>query len=92
MTTNLHPADVLLTLKAQIAELEILAAVEHAKLVAMGVGTHEGALSQASVSLSHPVTPKWKAIAEHFNPSRQLITAHTPEPKPVWRVKVAARS
>jgi hypothetical protein len=74
---NKHPADALLALKAQIANLESLAKVEHARLVAMGEGAYEGEIARASVSIVEREKIDWKTIAEKLEPSRQLITAHT---------------
>ena len=86
-----HPADALGALKARIADLEALAKVEHARLVALGVGAHEGETFRASVSASERVTIDWRAVAEKLEPSRQLITAHTTS-KDVVTVRVVARN
>jgi hypothetical protein len=89
--TNMHPADMLLDLKARIADLKALAEIEHARLVAMGVGAHEGDVARASVSIATRETIDWKAIAAKLSPSRQLITAHTTG-KEVTTVRVVART
>ena len=75
--SNSHPADALLALKARIADLESLAAVERERLIAMGEGAHEGAVARASVSIVEREKIDWRAIAEKLGPSRQLVTAHT---------------
>lgn len=36
------------------------------------------------------VVTNWKAIAEHFNPSRQLLSAHTTTGEPTLSLKVEA--
>jgi hypothetical protein len=89
--TNLHPADALLALKAQIADLEALAKVEHGRLVAMGVGAFEGDIARASVSVADRDTVDWKAIAAKLSPSYQLVAAHTTT-KSVTTVRVVART
>jgi uncharacterized protein with ACT and thioredoxin-like domain len=89
--SNIHPADALLALKAQIADLESLAKIEHARLVAMGAGAHEGEIARASVSIAERETIDWKAIAAKLEPSRQLIFAHT-SAKEVTTVRVVART
>jgi len=69
MLSNLHPADALLALKAQIAELEALAKIEHARLVAMGAGHHDGDLARANVIVADYSRVDWKGIAETLKPS-----------------------
>ena len=61
-------------IKALQGNLEMLKAA----IKAQGAGKHEGSIYRATVyeSAGRTVTD-WKAIAEHFNPSYQLITAHT---------------
>lgn len=54
---------------------------------AYGAGRHLGERFQSLVSPVKPVeTINWKAIANHFNPSRQLITAHTSYTDPTLRI------
>jgi len=69
MLSNLHPADKLLALKAKIAEFEALAEIERQTLIAMGEGYHDGDLSRANVTVSHPARINWKVIAETLKPS-----------------------
>ena len=88
---SIHPADALGFLKAQIADLEKAAKAEHARLVALGVGAHEGETFRATVSVADRETVDWKAVAEKLAPSRQLITAHT-SAKEVTTVRVVART
>lgn len=61
-------------IKALQSNLEMLKSA----IKAQGAGKHEGAFYRATVyeSAGRTVTD-WKAVAEHFNPSYQLITAHT---------------
>jgi len=88
---NNHPADSLGFLKAQIANLESLAKVEHARLVAMGAGAHEGNTFRATVSVAERESVDWRAICEKLAPSRQLVTAHT-SAKEITTVRVVART
>jgi hypothetical protein len=91
MTSNVHPADALLVLKAQIANLESLAKIEHARLVAMGVGAHEGEMARASVSIAERETIDYKTIVVKLDVSRQMLRAHTTA-KEVTTVRVVART
>jgi hypothetical protein len=87
---DLHPADRLGQLKAEIACLEELAELERAKLIALGTGPHEGHLFRASVSTTTRETIDYKAICAKLKPSYQLVTAHTSS-KSVTTVRVASR-
>ena len=99
--SNVHPADALLILKAQIADLEAFAKVEHARLVAMGAGAHEGAEARATVSIADRETINWRVVAETLldkyagdNASgwqTKLVSANTTS-KEVTTVRVVARS
>lgn len=89
--TNLHPVDALGALKAQITELEKQAKIFHAEIVAMGPGAHEGELFRATVSVAERESIDWQAIAAKFEPSRQLVTAHT-SAKEVTTVRVGSRN
>jgi hypothetical protein len=91
MTEKLHPADALGFLKAQIADLENRAKVEHARLVAMGIGAHEGDMFRATVSVAERESVDWKTVAARLEPSRQLVAAHT-SAKEVTTVRVVART
>jgi hypothetical protein len=100
--TNNHPADILGALKAQIADLEARAKIEHARLVAMGAGAHEGDLFRATVSVADRNTIDWESIAKALKPSlkqtREYWSPQTVElvdgntaTKPITTVRVAAR-
>jgi hypothetical protein len=86
-----NPVDSLGFIKAQIADLEKQAKAFHSQIVAMGVGAHEGNVFRASVSIADRETIDWKEIAAKFEPSRQLVTAHT-SAKEVTTVRVVART
>jgi hypothetical protein len=100
--SNIHPADALGALKAQIADLEARAKIEHARLVAMGTGAHEGDLFRATVSVADRTNIDWETIAKTLKPSlkqtREYWSPQTVElvdgntaTKPVTTVRVAAR-
>jgi hypothetical protein len=84
--------DELAIVKAQLAELADKEKELKATLIAAGVSPVEGDLHRATVSLvSGRTTIDWKAIAEHFNPSRQLVTAHTSKGADYHMIRVTAR-
>ena len=84
--------DELAIIKAQAAELADREKELKAVLIAAGVSPVEGDLHRATVSLvSGRTTIDWKSIAEHFSPSRQLVTAHTSKGADYHMVRVSAR-
>lgn len=84
--------DQLLSVKASIAELEQREREIKDCLIATGESTIEGILARASVSYCQGREKiDWQAIAERFNPSRQLVTAHTTIGSPFHVVRVSAR-
>lgn len=77
--------DRLAALKSQIADLT-------AELIAAGLPVIEGSAHRAAVSLcAGRETIDWAAVAAKFNPSRQLITAHTVTGAPYHVIRVSAR-
>jgi hypothetical protein len=86
---NIHPADALGKLKAQITELEAQAKVFHSVLVAMGEGAHEGELFRATVAKSERAKLDMDAVREKL--SAQFIRAHTTF-SDVTTVRVVARN
>ena len=84
--------DQLLTVKAQLAELEQKEKELKDCLIAAGVPSIEGVLARASVSYcAGREKVDWQTIAMRFEPSRQLITAHTTVGAPFNTVRVTAR-
>lgn len=84
--------DELLSIKASIAELEAREKELKDCLVATGEKTIEGMLARASISYCDGREKiDWQTIAMRFNPSRQLITAHTTYGNPFHVVRVSAR-
>ena len=79
-------------LKAEIAALQDEEKQLKALLAASGYQALDGQTFRASISWSDGrVGIDWRAIAEHFNPSRQLVTAHTSQGEPFPVIKVSAR-
>lgn len=84
--------DQLLTLKAQLAELEQKEKELKDCLISAGLPTIEGMLARASVSYcAGREKIDWQTIAMRFEPSRQLITAHTTYGQAFHVVRVSAR-
>ena len=84
--------DRLALIKAQIANLKAEEDQIKAQLIEAGQAAIEGHLHRAAVSFcpGRDVTD-WRAIAEYFAPSRQLITAHTATGAAFYTVRVSAR-
>jgi hypothetical protein len=79
-------------LKAQSAEIADELAYIKDKLVEAGVSPIEGETHRASVSLTAGRTViDWKTIAMKFEPSRQLITAHTTKGDDFYTLRISAR-
>lgn len=84
--------DELALIKAQLADLTDREKELKAILISAGVSPIEGDLHRATVSLvSGRTSIDWKSIAEHFSPSRQLVTAHTSKGADYHMVRVTAR-
>ena len=82
--------DQLGALDSQIKYLTKQADTLKASIKAHGPERYNGSEFSALVFESEGRTvTDWKAIAEHFNPSRQLITAHTETGSPVRSIKLA---
>lgn len=61
-----------------------------AQVKAEGVGRYSGAIYEGLVYASEGrVSVDWEAIAAKFNPSRQLIAAHTKQGAPIVSLKVS---
>lgn len=82
--------DQLGALDAQIKALTKQADTLKAAIKAQGPERYNGSQFSALVFESEGRTvTDWKAIAEKFEPSRQLITAHTTIGEPVRSIKLA---
>jgi hypothetical protein len=84
--------DQLLSVKASIAELEQKERELKDCLIATGETSIDGMLARASISYCQGrEKTDWQTIAMRFNPSRQLIVAHTTTGAPFHTVRVSAR-
>ena len=87
-----YVVDRLAMIKAQIAELKAEEATLKESLISSGVTSIEGALHRATVSYRDGSDRvDWQAVADHFHPSRQLITAHTNRGAAYYTVSLHAR-
>lgn len=79
-------------LRAELADLEQVEAQLKAALVESGQDKITGKLYKAAIVQSQGrVSIDWQTIAEKFNPSRQLIAAHTKQGKPFAAVRITSR-
>lgn len=84
--------DQLAVIKAQLAELTAREKALKAILAESQYGLIEGTLHQAAISYCEGrVSIDWETIARRFNPSHQLIAAHTAQGAPYAVVRVSAR-
>lgn len=84
--------DRLAFIKAQIADLQIEEANCKRTLIDSGVSSAESSLHRATVAqCAGKETINWAKIAQHFKPSRQLISAHTSTGEAFFQVRVYAR-
>jgi hypothetical protein len=84
--------DRLAVVKAQIAELERLEKEYKQILIDSGESAVVGTDHRASISYCDGrEKTDWQTIAMKFNPSRQLITAHTSKGDAFHTVRVSAR-
>ena len=82
--------DELGTIAKQIKALTERSDFIKGELKATGLGRASGFVYSALVFESAGrIVTDWRAIAEHFEPSRQLITAHTAQSAAVVSVKVS---
>ena len=84
--------DQLATVKAQLSDLKTLEDQLKAAIVESGQVAIDGTIHRATVShCAGRESIDWQAIAAKYNPSRQLITAHTSTGAPYDVVRVSAR-
>lgn len=90
--TAAEAVDQLGFIRAQIADLQATEKTLKAAIEAAGTPRIEGRLYKAAVILSAGrVSVDWQSVAEHFSPSRQLITAHTKTGAAFSAIRVSAR-
>jgi hypothetical protein len=84
--------DRLAEIKAQIAALQAEEDELKNDLTESGAATIEGTLHRAAITYgSTRTTTNWQAVAQHLNPSRQLIKAHTTTGQPFDTVRIGAK-
>lgn len=88
MLSNQNPIDALGEIKARIADLEKIEKDLRERVVAMGVGAHEGDTFRATVSVSEREKLDMDAVRQKLSP--QFIRAHTTV-SDVTMVRVVAR-
>lgn len=94
MTTSTlsHTVDRLAQIKAQIADLKAEEADLKEELITSGESVVDGLYHRAAISECHGrAIIDWRAVAEFYKPSRQLITAHTSTGESYFNVRVSAR-
>ncbi len=65
------------SIDSEIKALEKQLATLKTAIKAHGTGKHAGFVFSANVIDSERTTIDWQTIAERFNPSHQLVSAHT---------------
>ncbi len=84
--------DRLAQVKATIATLQVVETRLKQLLVASKEPVIEGTDHRAAISHNEgKVSIDWRAIAEHFNPSRQLVRAHSSTGEAYYTVRLSAR-
>ena len=84
--------DALAQVKAEIARLKVREDELKDVLIEAGLTVIEGTQHRAAIShCAGRELIDWKTIAGKFNPSRQLIAAHTSTGEPYAVVKLSAR-
>lgn len=78
-------------LKAQISDLTQEEAALKAALIESGLEAVNGSEHRAAINWTVKKSTDWRAIAEKFEPSRQLIAAHTSTGEPFATVRLFAR-
>lgn len=79
-------------IRAQIADLQAIEKTLKAAIEAADMPRIEGRFYKAAVILSAGrISTDWQSVANHFNPSRQLITAHTSQGAAFSAIRVSAR-
>jgi hypothetical protein len=89
MITNRDPIDLLGEINAEIAKLEIIKKRLRDQIVEKGVGSYEGELFRATVSVYDRETLDQKAVRAKL--SRQFIKANTKTTE-VTKVEVTSRT
>jgi hypothetical protein len=83
--------DELAAIRADLADLKATEEAYRAELIAAGVTEADGTLHRVTISQTTRSITDWQTIAEKFEPSRQLIAAHTKQSAPSFTVRITAR-
>jgi len=83
--------DALAHIRAQIADLQEVEKSYKAALIAADAPAIEGTLHRVTISQTTRTIIDWQTIAQRFDPSPQLIRAHTTQSAPSFTVRVTAR-
>lgn len=84
--------DALAKIKQRIADLKVEEDDLKDALIALGEPVLEGTAHRCAVSLCEGrTTIDWQTIARKFEPSRQLIAAHTSQGEAYYNVRLYAR-
>lgn len=83
--------DELAQIRAQIAELQEVEKTYKAALIAANTPAIDGTLHRVTISQTTRTITDWQTIAQRFDPSPQLIRAHTTTSAPSFVVRVTAR-
>lgn len=80
-------------LRADIARLQAEAETIRAELESAGLSRIEGHLYAVTITqCAGPTRTDWRAIAQRFNPSAQLIRAHTTKGAESVRLTITGRA
>lgn len=83
--------DELAQVRAQIADLQEVEKTYKAALIAANAPAIDGTLHRVTISQTTRTITDWQTIAQRFDPSPQLIRAHTTQTAPSFTVRVTAR-
>jgi hypothetical protein len=83
--------DRLAIIKRDISELQEEETALKNILAESGSDVIEGSMHRASVSITTRTLVDWQAVAQHFEPSRQLLTAHTTTGAPYATIRLTAK-
>jgi len=84
--------DTLAKIRADIADLKARADIYKDALIAAGVTAADGTAHRLTISETYPSRTDWETIARRFEPSAQLIRAHTTQAdEPTFTVRITAR-
>lgn len=83
--------DTLAQIKAEMADLKMREDTYKAALIAAGHPAVDGTQHRATISETIRTVTDWRAVAEIFTPSTQLVAAHTTQSAPIFTLRLTAR-